>query len=104
MELFDYGFNNFRKLKISDHEKKYTISNPGFMRIGKDIYGNSSIPFTLSGKGYVCIPNEVSFDTLDSEVVNSEVAEEVVQKAGERSSSGDRETDDRKGVGGIHEK
>ena len=104
VELFDYGFNNFRKLKISDHEKKYTISNPGFMRIGKDIYGNSSIPFTLSGKGYVCIPNEVSFDTLDSEVVNSEDAEEVVKKSVESSSSGDTQTDDKKVIGTINYK
>ena len=88
VELFDYGFNNFRKLRISDHEKKYTISNPGFMRIGKDIYGSNSIPFTISGRGYVCIPNEVSFDALTSEVESDENAEEVVKKTVESSSSG----------------
>jgi hypothetical protein len=101
IELFDYGFNNFSKLKISDYEKQYTINNPGFMRLGKDIYGSNSIPFTISGKGYVCIPDEVSFDTLTSEVVNSEDAEEVVKKSVESSSSGDTQPDDKKVIGTI---
>ena len=103
VELFDYGFNNFRKLRISDHEKKYTISNPGFMRIGKDIYGSNSIPFTISGRGYVCIPNEVSFDTLSSEVVSDENAEEMVKKTVESSSSGET-SDDKKVIGTVRYK
>ena len=86
IELFDYGFNNFKKLKIADHEKKYTISNPGFMSLGKDIYGNNSIPFTVSGDGYVCIPKDMSFDDLTSEVVqNDEKAEAAVKEAVENS-------------------
>ena len=103
VELFDYGFNNFRKLRISDHEKKYTISNPGFMRIGKDIYGSNSIPFTISGKGYVCVPNDVSFDALTSEVESDENAEEVVKKTVESSSSGGtgETADDKKVIGTV---
>ena len=102
IELFDYGFNNFSKLKISDYEKQYTINNPGFMRLGKDIYGSNSIPFTISGKGYVCIPKEVSFDSLTSEVVSDEEkAEEVVK---ESSASGSTETDEKKVIGKIQYK
>ena len=102
IELFDYGFNNFSKLKISDYEKQYTINNPGFMRLGKDIYGSNSIPFTISGKGYVCIPKEVSFDSLTSEVVSDEEkAEEVVK---ESSASGSTEADEKKVIGKIQYK
>ena len=102
IELFDYGFNNFSKLKISDYEKQYTINNPGFMRLGKDIYGSNSIPFTISGKGYVCIPKEVSFDSLTSEVVSDDKkAEEVVK---ESSASGSTETDEKKVIGKIQYK
>ena len=99
--LFDYGFENFKKLKISDHEKKYSINNPGFMRIGKDIYGSNSIPFTISGKGYVCIPSDASFETLTSEVVNADNAEEVVKKTVENSGSGETQTEDKKVIGRI---
>ena len=102
IELFDYGFNNFSKLKISDYEKQYTINNPGFMRLGKDIYGSNSIPFTISGKGYVCIPKEVSFDSLTSEVVSDDAkAEEAVK---ESSASGSTEADDKKVIGTIQYK
>lgn len=84
VELFDYGFNNFRKLRISDNEKKYTINNPGFMKIGKDIYGSNSIPFTVSSAGYVCIPKEMNFDNLSSEVVyDDSKAQEVVDSVSE---------------------
>ena len=103
VELFDYGFNNFRKLKIADHEKKYTINNPGFMRLGKDIYGSNSIPFTVSGNGYVCIPKEISFDSLKSEVVyDDSQAEEVVTAAVEEADAGSTETGTNKVIGTIH--
>ena len=102
VELFDYGFNNFRKLKISEHEKQYTIQNPGFMRLGKDIYGSNSIPFTVSGKGYVCIPKELSFDSLTSEVeYDNEKAEAAVKQTKESSETASTQEEDNKKVIGT---
>ena len=101
--LFDYGFNNFQKLRISDHEKKYTINNPGFMRLGKDIYGNNSIPFTVSGSGYVCIPREISFDSLTSEVAyDDQKAEEAVMTAAQEADAGSTRPANDKVIGTIH--
>ena len=103
VELFDYGFNNFRKLKIADHEKKYTINNPGFMRLGKDIYGSNSIPFTVSGDGYVCIPKEISFDSLTSEVkYDDSQAEQVVRSTIEESEAGSTQEQSNRIIGTIH--
>ena len=103
VELFDYGFNNFRKLKIADHEKKYTINNPGFMRLGKDIYGSNSIPFTVSGSGYVCIPKELSFDSLKSEVVyDDSQAESVVRSTMEEGGAGSTQEQASRVIGTIH--
>ena len=102
VELFDYGFNNFRKLKISEYEKQYTISNPGFMRLGKDIYGSNSIPFTVSGKGYVCIPKELSFDSLTSEVVYDDAkAEKAVKETAENSETASTQEDAKRVIGTI---
>ena len=101
--LFDYGFNNFHRLRISDHEKKYTINNPGFMRLGKDIYGNNSIPFTVSGNGYVCIPKEISFDSLTSEVsYDDSKAEEAVKSTVEEANAGSSDAENNKVIGTIH--
>ena len=104
VELFDYGFGNFQKLKITDYEKKYTINNPGFMRLGKDIYGNNSIPFTVSGDGYVCIPKEIAFDSLTSEVKYDDTkAEEAVRTSIEEAEAGSTETSSgNKVIGTIH--
>ena len=103
--LFDYGFNNFQKLRIADHEKKYTINNPGFMRLGKDIYGNNSIPFTVSGSGCVCIPREISFDSLTSEVTyDDRKAEEAVMTAGSDADAGSTQAAGDKVIGTIHYK
>ena len=89
VELFDYGFNNFHKLRISDHEKKYTISNPGFMSLGKDIYGSNSIPFVVSNTGYVCIPKNIPFEELTSEVeYDDQKAEQAVKDTKENSAEG----------------
>lgn len=105
IELFDYGFNNFKKLKIADHEKKYSISNPGFMSLGKDIYGNNSIPFTISGDGYVCIPKDMSFDDLTSEVVqNDDQVEKAVKEAVENSGSASTGSDEKKVIGKLRYK
>ena len=105
VELFDYGFNHFRKLKIADNEKKYTISNPGFMSLGKDIYGSNSIPFMVSGTGYVCIPKDMPFDELDSEVEHSdETVEAVVKEAVENSGSETAAEKEEAAGGGSEEK
>ena len=49
----------------------------------------------------MCIPNEVSFDSLASEVTNVDNVEEVVKKSVENSSTGDTESDDKKVIGTI---
>ena len=66
--LFDYGFENFRKLRIADHEKKLTVDNPGFMQQGQDIFGSSEVPFVFSGSDYVVLPRSLSFEDLTTEV------------------------------------
>ncbi len=101
--LFDYGFNNFHKLKIADYEKKYTINNPGFMRLGKDIYGNNSIPFTVSGEGYVCIPREIAFDSLTAQVQydDSKAQEAVKTTVEESAQAGSTEPQNNRVIGTI---
>lgn len=105
VDLFDYGFNNFRMLNISEHEKQYTINNPGFMKLGKDIYGSNSIPFTVSSKGYVCIPREIAFDSLTSEVVyDDSKAEEAVVSTVEEAEAGSTQSEPKKVIGTINYK
>ena len=67
--LFDYGFENFQKIKIADYETGYTMANTGFLESGSDIFGNSQPFISLADDTYVIVPNSVSFDALTSELV-----------------------------------
>lgn len=67
--LFDYGFENFQRVKISDHETGYTMTNTGFLESGSDIFGNSKPFISLADDTYVIIPNSAAFTDLTSSLV-----------------------------------
>lgn len=67
-ELFDYGFQNFQVLNISENEEKYNIESTGFLQIGDDVFGNSKPILSIDTESYVIIPNTVAFQDLDSEI------------------------------------
>lgn len=68
VELFDYGFNNFQVLNISENEEKYNMESTGFLKIGNDIFKSSRPILSIDTNSYVIIPNTVSFQDLDSEI------------------------------------
>ncbi len=64
--LFNYGFNNFDKVNVSQSETKYNIDNTGLSYSGNDIFGNSHPILTLNKNDYVILPKTTSFSELDS--------------------------------------
>lgn len=64
--LFNYGFNNFEKVNVSQTETKYNIDNTGLFYSGNDIFGNSQPILSLNKNDYVILPKTTSFDALDS--------------------------------------
>lgn len=78
VELFDYGFNNFQVLNISENEEKYNIESTGFLQIGNDVFGSSKPILSVDTDSYVIIPNTVSFKDLDSEIDYSQSDENRV--------------------------
>lgn len=68
VELFDYGFNNFQVMNISENENKYQIEASGFLQTGNDIFGSSKPILSIDTDSYVIIPNTISFSDLDSEI------------------------------------
>lgn len=67
--LFDYGFENFKRVNIAEHETSYTMENTGFLESGSDIFGNSQPFISLANDTYVIVPNSVEFDELTSKLV-----------------------------------
>ena len=68
VELFDYGFNNFQVMNISENEDRYQIETSGFLQTGNDIFGSSKPILSIDPDSYVIIPNTISFHDLDAEI------------------------------------
>lgn len=68
VELFDYGFHNFRVMNVSENETKYQIEPSGFWQTGNDIFGSSKPILSVDTDSYVIVPNTVSFDELESAI------------------------------------
>lgn len=80
VELFDYGFQNFQVLNVSENEEKYSIESTGFLQIGNDVFGNSKPLLSIDTDSYVIIPNTVTFADLDSTIDYSEPYENRIAK------------------------
>lgn len=79
-ELFDYGFQNFQVLNVSENEQKYNIESAGFLQIGNDVFGSSKPILSIDTDSYVIIPNMVSFQDLDSIIDYNESGENRIAK------------------------
>lgn len=64
--LFDYGFNNFQKINISESETNYTINDSDLFNIDSDIFFNNDPIIEINPTDYVIIPKTISFEDLTS--------------------------------------
>lgn len=80
ISLFNYGFDNFQKLSITDHEKNYTIDGDNFFQTQNNVFGTSKTVLSLNPNGYIIIPKtsefseavpQVSYDTASDNSVAS---------------------------------
>ena len=75
VELFNYGFQNFQILNVSENEQKFNIENVNFFQADNDIFGNSKPILSIDTDSYVIVPNMASFSDLDS-TIDYHIAEE----------------------------
>lgn len=68
VELFNYGFQNFQILNVSENEQKFNIENTNFFQADHDIFGNSKPILSIDTDSYVIVPNMASFSDLDSTI------------------------------------
>lgn len=74
--MFEYAFNNFHRLNISQNEDTFSF-NQGLGLSAFDINGkalniSSDITLSVSPYDYVIIPNDVSFSDLRKEIIYQE--------------------------------
>lgn len=77
IELFNYGFNNFNAVNISETDTKYTMENSLFTT-GTDFFGSSKPMISLDEKGYIVLPNTISFSDVSSKIIYESTGENEV--------------------------
>ncbi|MCM1040201.1 MAG: D-alanyl-D-alanine carboxypeptidase [Roseburia sp.] len=75
VELFDYGFQNFQVLDVSENEAKFNIDNVNFFKADNDIFGSSKPILSIDKDSFVIVPNMADFSDLDS-TVDYDIAED----------------------------
>lgn len=66
--LFDYGFNNFTRLNISENDDSYRLNEAPFFQTGDLTFGDTKSFITLDPKSFVVVPEGIPFSRLTSEV------------------------------------
>jgi len=61
IQLFNYGFENFQKLMVSDNETKYKIDNLDSFDTSNDLFGDSTPLMNMESDAYIILPNTASF-------------------------------------------
>lgn len=72
LTLFDYGFNNFQKVKVSDYETRFTSKSTDFFQNKNDVFGIEGSLISVDSEDYIILPNTISFDDLNSELTINE--------------------------------
>lgn len=76
LALFDYGFNNFQKIRVSDYETRFTSKNTDFFKNENDVFGIEGSLISVDTEDYIILPNTISFDDLESDLNISEKSED----------------------------
>ncbi len=75
--LFDYGFDHFDALNISEMDNQYSIDN-SFFTTSIDILGSSKPIIGLEKDGYIILPNTVDFDKVSSKIFYDETSSDEI--------------------------
>lgn len=67
--LFQYGFENFRKVSVRDNEEKYKISTMDLFETENDIFGDSTPLISMENDKYIVLPNTADFSDAESALI-----------------------------------
>lgn len=67
IQLFDYGFANFREITVAQAESKYDIGTSAFYS-GKDIFGTSKPLLSLNQEDFIVLPINAHFEDTQSSI------------------------------------
>lgn len=68
IELFNYGFDQFKILDAADYDTTYSVKGNQFFATDSDIFGDSSPILSMQQDSRVVLPRNASFADLDSQL------------------------------------
>ena len=68
LSLLNYGFSNFNKIKVSDYDSKYTITDNNFFHSKSAVFGDTSDILSFDRNSYIILPKTISFEDLNSSI------------------------------------
>lgn len=75
IDLFNYGFSNFKAINVSENDKTYAIGQNGLFANGSDVFGSSAPILSMDEDSYVILPADASFEDVDSELSYEDAAD-----------------------------
>ena len=78
--LFDFGFNNYTKLNISENDDTYKLNEAPFFQTEDMTFGDTRSFITLDTKGFVVVPDGTPFSRLSSGIEYEESSDDGLGK------------------------
>ncbi len=73
--LFQYGFQNFKKVNISQTETQFHIEDEDYFYTDNNIFGSSDPIFTLNAEDAIVLPNTIDFADVNSAISYEDATE-----------------------------
>lgn len=80
IDLFNYGFDNFKAVNISDNDKTYVIQSLNFFSTESDFFGSSKPILQMNSDDYVVLPVDADFESTTSELSYSFLSRNEIAK------------------------
>lgn len=68
IQLLDYAFENFRKVRIAEEETRFTMRGRDFLSKGPDIFGSSAPAYAIDEGASLLLPNDTAFSELSASI------------------------------------
>ena len=63
--LFNYGFENFKKVNITENQDETSVLSGGFFSVGQDIFGSNKSILNIDPYAYAVLPKNADFSEVE---------------------------------------
>ena len=63
--LFNYGFENFKRVNIAEHQDENNVFSGGFFSVGQDVFGSNKSILDIDPNAFVVLPKNGEFSEVE---------------------------------------